>query len=106
MNRLPLHKLLPANNKFVTAFHILKKKLNIDENCVNLLHESVEIIETAERSSSYPGLLTLYRHHVISGEVVFPGDDLGSMTPSVSVVPPSSDARMLAQSQGNSILAM
>jgi hypothetical protein len=83
LNRLPGQKLRPTDNQFVTAYNILKKQLQIDENCVNLHPDKVEIRESAQFSNSYPGLLTLYRHHVIYGEVLIKGD----MDPNTPVSP-------------------
>jgi serine/threonine protein kinase len=75
LQRLPAHKLLPTENEFVVANKILSAKLKIDENCVSLDPDSVETFQEAKMSNSYPGLLTYYRKHMISGEVIVPDTD-------------------------------
>lgn len=72
LSRLPGHKLRPADNEFLVAQNILRKTLNVHEICVNLDADNVDLIVQAKISNSYPGLLTLYRQHVVSGEVIIP----------------------------------
>jgi len=71
LNRLLGAKLSPTDNQFVTAYACLTKMLSIDENSVDFDAENVEFIQSVELSESYPGLLTLYRRRIISGEVIF-----------------------------------
>jgi len=67
---LPGAKRLNAHeNQFQAAYRILERQLKIDENHVNLDAETVMITEDLRDSPSYPGLQTLYRKRIITGEV-------------------------------------
>eukprot|EP00927_Polykrikos_kofoidii_P033303 TRINITY_DN2817_c0_g1_i3.p1 TRINITY_DN2817_c0_g1~~TRINITY_DN2817_c0_g1_i3.p1 ORF type:complete len:810 (-),score=160.25 TRINITY_DN2817_c0_g1_i3:5-2434(-) len=68
--RLPGSKKGESENQFNTAYRVLDRLLKIDENYVHIDGEKVRIIEEVKDSPSYPGMQTLYRRRLISGEVV------------------------------------
>jgi hypothetical protein len=69
---LPGGKRRPDENQFVAAQRILTNFLHIDENYVSFDLNKVTVLEEEADSPSYPGLRTLYRKRVISGEVLSP----------------------------------
>merc|ERR1711879_690339 len=73
LDRLPAIKRRPDENQFV-AMRKLLKRLRIDENFVFLDNMKVSVYEEGKESPSYPGIATLYRKRVISGELSRPSD--------------------------------
>eukprot|EP00930_Biecheleria_cincta_P095298 TRINITY_DN87279_c0_g1_i1.p1 TRINITY_DN87279_c0_g1~~TRINITY_DN87279_c0_g1_i1.p1 ORF type:complete len:771 (+),score=157.91 TRINITY_DN87279_c0_g1_i1:64-2376(+) len=67
--RVPGAKRRPDENQFLCARRILRRQLEIDENAV-ILSQDVGYIEEDRASNAYPGLKTVYRKRVITGEVV------------------------------------
>merc|ERR1712217_632874 len=61
LNLLPGAKRRPDENQFLTAQRVLKRQLKMDENCVNLNADNVQILEERKESPSYPGIVTMYR---------------------------------------------
>jgi len=79
---LPGGKRRPDENQFVAAQRILTNFLHIDENYVNFDLGKVTVFEEETDSHSYPGLRTLYRKRVISGEVLSPTSSGSCVSPS------------------------
>lgn len=98
-NLLPGSKKRPDENQFVTARRVLEKQLRIDTNLVNLNPDTVDIVEERKVSQSFPGMETLYRKRIITGEVQRDAVDL---TPSGSPpVEPGSMATVPAEAAGS-----
>lgn len=72
-NRLPGTKRNPNENYFLTARRVITRQLKIDENLVDLKHRDVRTMEERTVSDSYPGITTLYRKHIVPGEVNLDG---------------------------------
>jgi len=71
---LPGLKKITQESPYASAKRILDRLLQIDENFVNLAEKQNKIIEDKKDSPSYPGLQTLYRKRVITGDVSKPED--------------------------------
>eukprot|EP00928_Gymnodinium_smaydae_P001437 TRINITY_DN10531_c0_g1_i1.p1 TRINITY_DN10531_c0_g1~~TRINITY_DN10531_c0_g1_i1.p1 ORF type:complete len:910 (+),score=161.28 TRINITY_DN10531_c0_g1_i1:63-2792(+) len=74
MWRVPGGKRRPDENPFLAAQRIVWKELRLDPNHVKLDAEAGQVIERKADSISYPGLRTLYRMRVLSGELLRAND--------------------------------
>jgi hypothetical protein len=70
LDRLPGSKILFQESAFQAVYRLLERTLQIDENCVSLNDQTIRITEETKDSPSYPGLQTLYRKRVISGDLL------------------------------------
>eukprot|EP00929_Paragymnodinium_shiwhaense_P091907 TRINITY_DN517_c0_g1_i1.p1 TRINITY_DN517_c0_g1~~TRINITY_DN517_c0_g1_i1.p1 ORF type:complete len:824 (+),score=208.23 TRINITY_DN517_c0_g1_i1:105-2576(+) len=69
VNRLPGSKKFTSENQFQAAYRILDRFVHIDENNVQLHSDVVRMVVQTQDSPSYPGMSTLYRKRIITGEV-------------------------------------
>jgi len=70
LNRLPAMKRRPNENAYRAARKLATTILTIEETSLELDHTSSHLIEETRESPSYPGLLTVYRKHIIMGSIV------------------------------------
>lgn len=67
-NVLPGARRIPNENYFLTARRVITRQLKMDENIVDL-HQGVRTVEEWDFIDRYPGIKTLFRNHIVSGEV-------------------------------------
>eukprot|EP00746_Dinoflagellata_sp_MGD_P008235 gnl/MRDRNA2_/MRDRNA2_116460_c0_seq1.p1 gnl/MRDRNA2_/MRDRNA2_116460_c0~~gnl/MRDRNA2_/MRDRNA2_116460_c0_seq1.p1 ORF type:complete len:812 (-),score=187.17 gnl/MRDRNA2_/MRDRNA2_116460_c0_seq1:107-2542(-) len=67
VNRLPGTKRRPNENIITTSRRILSTMLKIEEDDVNV--GQTELLEEERDSPSYPGIMTVYRKHIVVAEV-------------------------------------
>eukprot|EP00392_Amoebophrya_sp_AT5.2_P006801 g6813.t1 len=65
--RLPGAKQRPNENVKATAERVLMERLHIDKTRVAFNYAEKEIVEVKEDSPSYPGVVTVYRKHIVEG---------------------------------------
>jgi len=68
--RLPGGKQRPNENVKATAERIMSSVLKIEKNKVSLNYKEKEILEEKEDSPSYPGVVTVYRKHIVEGKLM------------------------------------
>jgi len=66
LDRLPAMKRRADEHPFIAAKRLVSRNLHIDEVEVNLDPDDVRIVETEQKSMSYPGLVSVYRKRFIS----------------------------------------
>merc|ERR1712232_109076 len=69
LDRLPGSKILFQETPFQAVYRLLERALQIDQNCVDLNDKTLRLIEKTKDSPSYPGLQTLYKKRVVTGEL-------------------------------------
>lgn len=67
VNRLPGTKRRPNENIITTARRILATMLKIEEDEVNM--GQTELLEEEKDSPSYPGIMTVYRKHIVVANI-------------------------------------
>jgi len=74
LDRLPGTKLQFQEGPFQAAHRLLERTLQIDESFVHLNDNTMRIIEETKDSPNYPGVRTLYRKRIITGELTKPAE--------------------------------
>jgi len=72
IKRLPGGRRRPDENQFATAKRVLRKQMHIDPDYVDIVANTVRVLEQESESPSFPGLLTLYRKRIISANIRMP----------------------------------
>ncbi|CAD7926715.1 unnamed protein product [Amoebophrya sp. A120] len=67
--RLPGAKQRPNENVKATAERILAERLHMEKSKVTFNYGEKEIVEVKEDSPSYPGVVTVYRKHIVEGHL-------------------------------------
>lgn len=90
VKRLPAGKRRPDENPFWCANSILTSVLKLDDNCVCFDKDEVSVVEEFSTSTTFRGLPTVYRKHIITGTVTLleeggarnqqPSDELSDMS--------------------------
>lgn len=70
--RLPGAKQRPNENVKGTAERIVSTLLHIEKGKISFNFQDKELVEEKEDSPSYPGVTTVYRKHIVEGNVLIP----------------------------------
>eukprot|EP00928_Gymnodinium_smaydae_P020352 TRINITY_DN17867_c0_g4_i1.p1 TRINITY_DN17867_c0_g4~~TRINITY_DN17867_c0_g4_i1.p1 ORF type:complete len:778 (-),score=158.85 TRINITY_DN17867_c0_g4_i1:186-2474(-) len=74
LERLPGAKRRPDEHMFTAAQTLLRRQLQMDENCVTIDNTNTKLVEMEKDSLAYPGMKTIYRKRIISAELYKPSD--------------------------------
>merc|ERR1740121_534168 len=79
LDRLSATKRRADEHPFSAARRLISKYLHIDENAVNIDPDDVRIVEEEQESTSYPGLVSVYRKRFMTANMRFLPTDAGGV---------------------------